>query len=480
MGRVGGQVQSADMKVKGDDAADAKTSRRREQRGWVWYDVANSVFPTSVVTVFFSRYLTSIAVSAAKADTARNGANPCPDGNSLSNCDISLFGLAFPAGSLWAYLLSFATVIQVIVLPVMGAIADRTQNKKRMLALFAYTGSAATIALAFVEGTNFSLGLGLFIIANIGYGASVVVYYAFLPEIAAADERDGLSSRGWAYGYLGGGVCLLIQLAITIFSEDLGITSGDAARIAFVISGIWWALFTLIPLTRLRSHQAPHGAEHGASVITAGFKELGATIKAAKAFPLTLAFLGTYLFYTDGIATVANIAGVYGEQELKLDEQTLISTILIVQFVAFFGGVLHGLAARRIGAKKTIMASLALWIVVITFAFFVEAGDRVQFFIVAAGIGIVLGGTNALSRSLFSQMVPPGREAQYFSVYEVGERATSWLGPALFGIVSQLTGSMRPAILSLIAFFAIGFVLLYFVPVRRAIKAVGNPEPTLV
>ncbi len=251
-------------------------------------------------------------------------------------------------------------------------------------------------------------------------------------------------------------------------------------RIAFVISGVWWALFTLIPLKRLKSHQPPHGGEHGASVITAGFKELGATIRSAKAFPLTLAFLGTYLLYTDGIATVANIAGLYGSQELKLDQQTLISTILIVQFVAFFGGVLHGAVAKRIGAKKTIMGSLAMWVVVITYAFFVQAGDKVQFYLVAAGIGIVLGGTNALSRSLFSQMVPPGREAQYFSVYEVGERATSWLGPAIFGFVSQMTGSMRPAILSLIIFFVLGFVLLYFVPVRRAIRAVGNPEPTLV
>jgi UMF1 family MFS transporter len=466
------------MKVKGDDATTA--GRRREQRGWVWYDVANSVFPTSVVTVFFSLYLTSVAVTAAKADTALNGSDPCPGDNALSRCDITLLGLQFPAGSLWTYLLSFATVIQVIVLPVMGAIADRTQNKKRMLALFAYTGSAATIALAFVQGTDFELGLLLFIIANIGYGASVVVYYAFLPEIADADERDGLSSRGWAFGFLGGGVCLLIQLSITIFAPDLGLTTGEAARIAFVISGVWWAAFTIIPLTRLRTHQPPHGGEHGASVITAGFKELGATIKAAKAFPLTLAFLGTYLLYTDGISTVANVAGLYGAQELKLEQQTLIGTILIVQFVAFFGGVLHGLVARRMGAKKTIMASLATWIAVITFAFFVQAGDQVQFFLVAAGIGIVLGGTNALSRSLFSQMVPPGREAQYFSVYEVGERATSWLGPFIFGLVSQLTGSMRPAILSLIAFFAIGFVLLYFVPVRKAIKAVGNPEPTLV
>ncbi|GGU13560.1 MFS transporter [Lentzea flava] len=468
------------MKVKGDDAADAKTARRREQRGWVWYDVANSVFPTSVVTVFFSLYLTTIAKNAAKADAALNGTNACANDSAFDHCDVSLLGLQFPAGSLWGYLLSVATVIQVVVLPVMGAIADRTQNKKKMLAAFAFTGSAATVALAAVEGTNWKLGVLLFVIANICYGASVVVYYAFLPEIATPDERDGVSSRGWAYGYLGGGVALAIQLGITLSADSLGITSGDAARIAFVISGVWWAAFTFIPLTRLTEHQSPHGREHGASVLSAGFKELGATLRQAKAFPLTLAFLGTYLIYTDGIATVANVSAQYGSVELKFEQQTLITVILIVQFVAFIGGVLHGFVAKRVGAKKTILGSLVVWIVVITAAFFVKSGDEMQFYLVAAGIGIVLGGTNALSRSLFSQMVPPGREAQYFSLYEVGERSTSWLGPLVFAGVGQATGSLRPAILALIIFFVAGFVLLIFVPVRRAIKAVGNAEPTLV
>ncbi|MFS8099098.1 MFS transporter [Lentzea alba] len=468
------------MKVKGDDAADATASRRREQRGWVWYDVANSVFPTSVVTVFFSLYLTDIAANAARADTGLNGANPCANDNTFDHCDVTIFGLQFPAGSLWGYLLSLATVIQVVVLPVMGAIADRTQSKKKMLAGFAFTGSAATIALAAVQGTNWHLGIALFVLANICYGASVVVYYAFLPEIAPPDERDAVSSRGWAFGYLGGGVALAIQLGITLSAEPLGITKADAARIAFVISGIWWASFTIIPLLRLTEHQSPHGREHGTSVISAGFKELGQTLKQAKAFPLTLAFLGTYLIYTDGIATVANVSAQYGSVELKFEQETLITTILIVQFVAFLGGVLHGAVAKKVGAKKTILGSLLVWIVVITAAFFVKTGDEIQFYLVAAGIGIVLGGTNALSRSLFSQMVPPGREAQYFSLYEVGERSTSWLGPLVFAGVGQATGSLRPAILALIIFFVAGFVLLIFVPVRRAIKAVGNEEPKLV
>ncbi|MBW4722091.1 MFS transporter [Saccharothrix obliqua] len=453
--------------------------RKREQRGWIWYDWANQVFPTSVITVFLSGYLTVVAKEAAREDTARNGARACVD-SSLQQCDVSLFGLHFPAGSLWGYLLSVATVVQVVVLPVMGAIADRTQNKRRMLGGLAFTGAAATAALALVGGSDWHLGVVLFILANMCYGASVVVYYAFLPEIAGPDERDAVSSRGWAFGYLGGGLALAVQLALFVGHDAVGIGETTAVRIGFVMSGLWWAVFTLIPLARLKRHQQPHGGERGASVITAGFRELRQTVRQARAFPLTLAFLGTYLIYTDGIATVANVSAQYGRDELRLEETALITTILIVQFVAFAGARLHGWAASRWGAKHTIMASLLVWIGVIGAAYFVQAGQEVQFYLLAVGIGIVLGGTNALSRSLFSQMIPPGREAQYFSLYEVGERSTSWLGPLVFAGVGQATGSFRLAIISLVVFFAIGFALMFFVPVRKAITASGNPVPDKV
>ncbi|MCE7004149.1 MFS transporter [Kibdelosporangium philippinense] len=452
-------------------------SRRREQRGWVWYDWANSVFPTSVTTVFGSLYLTAIAANAAKADIALNGPNACPADDRLRDCDISLFGLQFPAGSLWGYLLSFATVIQVLVVPLMGAIADRTQNKKRMLAVFAFSGSVATALIALVAGENWQLGAILFILGNICYGTSVAIYYSFIPDIATGEERDDLSTKGWAFGYLGGGAALALQLVLVLFGDSIGVDESTAARIAFLTSGLWWAIFTVIPLRRLKEHQPAHAPEEGTSVFSAGFKELGSTLRGAKAFPLTLAFLGTYLIFTDGISTVANVSAQYGSEELKFEQQVLITTILIVQFVAYLGGVLHGMVARRIGAKRTILISLGIWVVVIAGAYFVQAGQQLQFYLVAAGIGIVLGGTNALARALFSQMIPPGKEAQYFSVYEVGERATSWLGPLLFAFMAQQTGSYRYAIISLVIFFAVGFVLMIFVPVKRAIEAVGNTVP---
>jgi MFS transporter, UMF1 family len=469
----------------GRETVPSAPDRKREQRGWVWYDWANQVFPTTVTTVFGALYLTAVAGEAALADTATNGPNPCPEkadggANRLVDCQIDVFGLHFQAGSLWGYLLAAATIVQVLVVPLLGAIADRTRHKKRMLAYTAFGGSLACALMVFVSGTNWQLGALLFILANIGWGSSVVIYYSFIPEIATADERDALSTRGWAFGYLGGGVALALQLVVYLMHDTFGLTEGNAAQLAFLTSGLWWAAFTLIPLRRLKDHQRPRSAEHGAGGLSGGFRELASTVRAAKAYPLTLAFLGTYLIYTDGIATVANVSAQYGSEELGFEDEVLITTILIVQFVAFVGGVVHGLVARRFGAKRTIMMSLGVWVVVIGAAYFVQAGQALQFYLLAGGIGLVLGGTNALSRSLYSQMVPPGKEAQYFSIYEISERATSWMGPLLFAAVAGATGSYRPAIISLVIFFFVGLVLMFFVPVRRAIQAVGNPEPTIV
>lgn len=469
------------MSVLGGLAPDT-AGRRREQRGWCWYDWANSVFPTSVTTVFLSLYLTGVATESATADLARNGPGACPGGNSLVHCDVSVLGLVFPAGSLWGYLLSAATVVQVLVLPITGAIADRTRGKRTMLAGFAFGGALATSLLGLVGSSNWRLGIVLFIAANICFGASVVVYYSFLPQIASTEERDRVSSRGWAFGYLGGGCALALHLLLYLGHDAIGLSESAAVRWIFVSAGVWWAVFTLLPLAALRGrpvhgNDEPTGDERGVAVITAGFRQLAGTLRQARAFPLTLAFLGSYMIYTDGIATVTQVSAQYGDLELRLPQESLIITFLIVQFIAFVGGVLHGVLASRIGAKKTILVSLVVWIVVLAAAYFVQSGQQFQFYGLAVGIGLVLGGTNALSRSLFSQMVPEGKEAEYFSLYEVGERSTSWLGPLVFAGVGQATGSFRLAIVSLVVFFAVGLVLVSLVPVRRAIEAVGNTAP---
>jgi MFS transporter, UMF1 family len=451
------------------------TAPARERTGWAFYDWASQVFQTSVVTVFLSLYLTGVAEADARAS-----GQACPGETALVDCDVSLLGVPVAAGSVYGYLVAISTLLQVLVLPIAGAVADRTQDKRRMLGAFAFTGAAATAALALMAGTNWQLGFVLFLVANTAYGASIVVYYAFLPELAGPDGRDALSARGWAYGYLGGGLALLLHLAIYLGRDALGLSESAAVRICFLVAGLWWAGFTLLPLRRLRHHMPRQGEEHGGAVLAAGFRQLAGTLREARRFPLTLAFLGAYLLFADGISTVAQIAGLYGERELQLPRELLIATILVVQFTAYGGAVLHGLCAARFGAKRTVLGSLVVWTVLVGCAYLLPTGGAVGFLLVAAGIGVVLGGTLALTRSLFSQLIPAGREAEYFALYEVGERGTSWLGPLLFAVVADATGSFRPAIVSLVVFFVLGGVALAAVPVRRAIRSVGNAEPARV
>jgi UMF1 family MFS transporter len=204
------------------------------------------------------------------------------------------------------------------------------------------------------------------------------------------------------------------------------------------------------------------------------------TFRASLAYPQTLLFLGAYLLYNDGIQTVIALTAVYARQELGMGTGTIISAVLMVQFLAFFGALLLGALARYFGAKRVVLASLVLWTVAVVGAFFLQAGSVWQFYLLAAFIGVVLGGSQALSRSLFSHMIPEGQEAEYFSLYEISERGTSWLGPLLFGLTLQLTTSYRSALVSLVVFFVIGFVLLVFVNVRRAIVEAGNQPPERV
>jgi UMF1 family MFS transporter len=211
-----------------------------------------------------------------------------------------------------------------------------------------------------------------------------------------------------------------------------------------------------------------------------GFRQLWHTLKGLRAYPLTLLFLAAYLIYNDGIQTVIALAATYGTEELRLDDDVLVPTILMVQFLAFAGAIGMGRLALRIGAWKTVLLSLVLWTVVLAAAYALPAGRALPFVALGAGIGIVLGGSQALSRSLFSQLIPKGREGEYFGLYEISDKGTSWLGPLLFGVAYGATGSYRVAIISLVVFFALGFLLLLAVPMRRAILAAGNTPPRVL
>ncbi|MEV6302069.1 MFS transporter [Actinoplanes sp. NPDC051861] len=445
---------------------------KRERTGWYFYDWAMSAFNTSVVTVFLGPFLTTVTEIASgcaiDADDCEGVVHP--------------FGITVAAGSYFAYLVSLSVFLTVFALPVMGAIADRAPRKKPLLAGAAFLGAAATIGFVFVTGDRYLLGGLLFIIANIAFGAALVVYNSFLPQLGGPDERDKISSRGWAIGYLGGGLLLLLNLLAVMSLSEEGNPQRtlDIARWSIVSAGVWWAIFTLIPLLWLREHPPLEAAASKGNVLTDGFKQLGHTIKQMRAYPLTLAFLGAYLIYNDGIQTVIALASQFGTEELKLEQDTLILTILIVQFLAFGGALLLGALANRIGARKTVLLSLALWLGVVTAAYWLPEGEPLPFMLLGAGIGLVMGGSQALSRSLFSQLIPAGKEGEYYGFYEISDKGTSWLGPLFFGLIFQMTNSYRTGIISLVVFFLLGGVLLAIVPLRRAIIAAGNTPPKLI
>lgn len=447
-------------------------STRRERRGWYIYDWANSAFQTTVITVFLGPFLTTVAELAAGCEL---GADSC-DGS------VYPLGIKIAAGSYYPYLISLSVFLTVFVLPVIGAIADRSAHKKRLLGGAAFTGAGATIAMAFVTGDRYLLGGALFLVANISFGAAIVVYNSFLPQLGGPDERDGISSRGWALGYLGGGLLLALNLvAITLLDEgDNPQRTLDLARWSIVSAGVWWALFTLVPLRWLRERPGVAALASGGNVLTDGFRQLARTMREVKAYPLTLYFLLAFLVYNDGIQTVITLASQYGTEELRLEQSTLIITILLVQFLAFGGALSLGALAKRIGAWKTVLLSLVLWTGVIIAAFRLPAEAPVPFMVLGAAIGLVLGGSQALSRSLFSQLIPAGKEGEYYGFYEISDKGTSWLGPLAFGLVFQLTSSYRVGLVSLLIFFIVGFLLLAAVPIRRAIVAAGNTPPRVL
>ncbi|MFF6812442.1 MFS transporter [Streptomyces sp. NPDC012403] len=436
-------------------APDEAAGRRREQRGWYFYDWACSVYSTSVLTVFLGPYLTSVAEAAADADGF-----------------VHPLGIPVRAGSFFAYSVSLSVIVAVLVMPLVGAAADRAGRKKPLLAAATYTGAAATAGMFFLGGERYLLGGVLLVVANAAQSVAMMLYNSYLPQIATPEERDAVSSRGWAFGYAAGALVLVLNLVLYTGHDGFGVSEGTAVRICLASAGLWWGAFALVPLRRLRDRRAP-----AREAALPGFRQLAATVRDMRRHPLTLAFLLAYLVYNDGIQTVITQASVYGSKELGLGQSTLIVAVLLVQVLAVAGALALGRLARRYGAKRAILGSLVAWTLTLAAGYFLPAGAPAWFFVLAAGIGLVLGGSQALSRSLFSHLVPPGKEAEYFSAYEVSDRGTSWLGPLLFGLTYQLTGSYRDAIISLVGFFVLGFVLLARVPVRRAIAEAGNPVP---
>ncbi len=447
--------------------------RRRQQRAWYFYDWANSAYVTTTLTALYGPYLTVVAKRAA-----------CPGQDTDLACrtDLHVLGVPVNPGSLALYAITAATLISAVLLPVVGAIVDRSGRKRSFLAGFAWVGAVAAAGMFAVQGTAWQPGVVLQLVATVCLGCSLVVYDSILCDIATADERDAVSSRGWAVGYLGGGLLLALNLAVVTAHDRFGLDKETAVRVSLLSAGVWWGVFTLIPFLGLRDRcvtTAPAAGGHGA-LVTASFGQLVRTLRQLRQYPQTMRFLLAYLVFNDGVQTVIYAASIFGQEELGLAASQLLITVLLVQFVAFFGALAFGRAAGRFGARRTILGSLVLWCAVVGAGYLVPAHRFGIFLALAALIGLVLGGTQALSRSLYSQLVPRGREAEYFSLYQSAERGTSWLGTLLFGFLFQVTASYRTAIIALVAFFLVGGTLLREVDVRQGIRDAGNVVPEVV
>lgn len=429
-----------------------------EQRGWYSYDFAQSAFSTTVVTLFLGPYLTALAKSAA--DSAGM---------------IHPLGIPVSARSYWSYLISLSVILQVLFLPIVGAIADYGRRKKQALGATAYLGAAATMAMFLLHGQEYLLGGALFLIANVSFGAGVVIYNSFLPEIAPPEDRDAVSSKGWATGYVGGGLLLALNLLLYLNAARIGISDETAIRISLASAGAWWAVFTLLPLLALRNRGAARTPEAGERPLTAVLKLLAHTLGELRHYPQALTFMIAFLLYNDAIQTVIALATQFGNDELKIPVSQLTLAILMVQFVAFFGALSFRWLAARISAKRAVVVGLVIWTGVLVYIY-LAVKTTLQFFIMAAVVAMVLGGTQALSRSLFAQLIPKLKEAQYFSIYEVSDKGTSWLCPMFFGLALQFTKSYRVAILSLIVFFIAGLLVLLKVDVNRGEQDVVTRE----
>lgn len=451
----------------------SQTGSTPEQKSWYFYDWANSAYLTTTASVLFSPYLTSVAEKAACGFSS--------DDDVTCTTDLSVLGISVSPGSLVFYLVPIITVLSAVILPVVGAMADRSANKPRFMAGFAWAGSIAAAAMFFVTGENWQLGALLLLVANVCLAASLVVNDAILVDIAAPDDRDTISSRGWAFGYLGGGLLLAANFALLTFNEQLGLSTSMAVRISLLAAGIWWGAFTFIPLRGLKARPPREVVDTTAgTLLSRSFGQLWVTLKDLRNFPQTVIFLLAYLFFNDGIQTVIYAASIYGEKQLKFEKSTVLLAFLVVQFVGIAGALLFGRLASRIGTRKTIMLTLWIWMLVVLGGFVLPEKQFLPFLLLAVGIGLVLGGSQALSRSFYSQLIPRGREAEYFSLYQACERGTSWFGMVVFGVVHQMSGSYRPAIVALIVFFALGLVLLSRLDVRRGIEQAGNEVPAVI
>ena len=420
---------------------------RPELRAWAMYDWANSAFQTTVVTAVFPRFF---------AEYAAQGMSPTT------------------ATARFAWVTTFAAVVVAILGPILGAIADYRAAKKRLLAVSLAIGVIATAMMAGISSGAWQYAAAVFIVSNIAFAATLVFYDSLLPHIAARDELDRVSTAGYAIGYVGGGTLLIVNLVWILSPTTFGLPDATAAiKLSFLSVAVWWLVFAIPLFRRVPEPPAIASNQPPGAILTIGFRLAWQTLRELRSYPNALLMLVAFLLYNDGIQTMIKMSSIYGA-EAGIDANAQIAAFVMVQFVGIPFSFLFGALADRIGAKPALFLSLVVYTIVSVIGYFLS--QTWHFFALAFLVGMVQGGSQGLSRSLFARMIPREKSSEYFGFFSVFEKFGQIFGPLVFAAAVTLTGSSRAAVISVILFFVAGALTLSRVDVAAGEKqAAGLP-----
>lgn len=416
---------------------------------WTMYDWANSVHSLTITSAIFPIYYPIAAVMLPSKSR-----------------QLDFFGFQLENTVLYSYAVSIGFLLLAFSVPLVSAISDYTGKKKVFMKMYCYLGAISCMLMYFFEEGRYYLGTFAFLFSIVGWGGSIVFYNSYLPEIATEDQYDRLSARGFTMGYLGSVILLIQNLTMVLKPEWYGgISGGEASRISFLTVGIWWIVFAQYSFLHLPNDTKVQKQE--GSWIFNGFKELKKVFHELENLKITKQFLTSFFFYNMGAQTVMYLGALFGSEELKLPSDALIVTVLLIQLVAIIGAYLFAKISERIGNTKSLAIIVISWVFICIAAYFVTT--RNEFYFLATGIGFVMGGIQSLSRSTYAKLIPNETKdtASYFSFYDVCDRLSTVIGTFMFGLVNQLTGSMRMSVLFLTVFFIIGLIILSRVPSQK-------------
>ncbi|NBD26164.1 MFS transporter [Paenibacillus glycinis] len=409
-------------------------------RSWMMYDWANSAFATTIMAAVMPVFYKEVAGKGLAGNTAE---------------------------SYWGYTQTIAMLFVAVLCPILGAVADYTGSKVRFLSAFMFLGAAACIGMAFIGENGWLLASILVIMGTIGFAASNTFYDALLPDVSTPDTMNAVSNKGYAMGYLGGGLLLLVNLVMITSFGTFGFRDSTAAsQTVFAMVGVWWIVFSL-PVMRNVKEKAKDKASGFGETMKNGLKQVKGTIMTLKHYPELLKYMASFWFFNDGINTVIVMATIYGSG-IGIETNDLIAALLITQFVGYPSTLLFIKFASRIGIKRSIYSSLVVYILIVILGFFMTSA--IHFYLLAALVGVVQGGSQATARSLYAELVPPSRTAEFFGFLSLSSKFASVAGPFVFAKVGSITGSSRYGILALLAFFIVGIAILVYVDVEKGRK----------